>query len=172
LDPVTQVHRAQYLSVVGPQLIAAAGQNQSPLCLLILQIENFRQIVNLYGWHIGDVIMQKTAELARAELRETDVITRYGCQGFVALLPGVRAEQASRCAQRLQQQLRALAIANPPGTSISVTCQTAIASYPEHGTAIQDLLLHSQTELNDHIRSSAAASGDSISRILEFPPRG
>ncbi len=171
VDKVTGSRRAAYLSVTGPRLIAAAEQNQSPLSLLSLQIDNFRQVVNLYGWHIGDVVMRRTAEIFRAELRETDVLVRYGQQGFIALLPGMRLDQATRCAQRLQQQIRSTPMATLPGSGIYCTCQTAIASYPEHGTAIHDLILSAQQALLDQQRPAAGAATDAVANILEFPPR-
>jgi diguanylate cyclase (GGDEF)-like protein/putative nucleotidyltransferase with HDIG domain len=169
-DPVTQTYRAGYLSVAGAQLISEAERSQSPLSLLYLNIKNLSQMTNLYGMNASDTIMYKVAETLKTELRETDVLVRFGHQGFVALLPGVRREQATRYAQRLQHQIRSSSNINPGGQTFLINCQAALASFPADGTSVFSLLQSAQKSLSEHGRASGQAEG-AEGNILEFPIR-
>jgi diguanylate cyclase (GGDEF)-like protein len=166
-DPVTRVYRAEYLSVAGTQMLNVAESGNSPLSLLAVQIVNLSQITSLYGMNAGDVIMQRIAENLRSELREMDILVRYGHEGFVALLPGVRREQASRYARRLQHQIRTSASIQSLGRSFQINCQTAVASFPADGASIFALLQSSQHNLQEQGSPGVAQSADG--NLLEFP---
>jgi diguanylate cyclase (GGDEF)-like protein/putative nucleotidyltransferase with HDIG domain len=169
IDPITKTYRVAYLAVTGSQMVGLAERNQSPLSLLCLDVKNLAQTINLYGSSTGDMVLRKVADSLRAELRETDVLVRYGHSGFVALLPGVRADQAFRCAQRLQQQIRSASAGSFLGHSILIECQTAVASYPSDGTSIFALLQSAQRIMTSPVPS--IHSQDDEAQIIEFPPR-
>jgi diguanylate cyclase (GGDEF)-like protein/putative nucleotidyltransferase with HDIG domain len=171
IDPVTQTHRAMYLSVSGSQLISSAEQSQSPLSLLCVDIKDYQQLVSLYGTHTGDAILRKAANTLKTELRETDILVRYGHQGFAALLPGVRKEKALRCAQRLQQQIRAGAVNSITGHSIPIDCQAGVASYPGDGSTTFALLQSAQRAMLDQAHVTGSADEEPAANIIEFPPR-
>ena len=59
--------------------------------MLLLQVTNFPQIVSLYGAAVSDATFKRIADTLRAELRQIDVLVRYGYRGFIALLPGMQA---------------------------------------------------------------------------------
>jgi diguanylate cyclase (GGDEF)-like protein len=169
IDTATETYRLNYLPVIGAQLIAAAEESQSPLCLLLVDVKNFSQISNLYGSNAGVAVLRRVAESLKAELRETDVVVRYGYQGFVALLPGVRAEQAARCAHRLLRPIREGSAPGGGGYSILIHCQTAVASYQHDGSGVFDLLQTAQHALPG--KSRRADSQGAEGNILEFFPR-
>lgn len=165
IDPATQLHRISYLSAVGPQLISFAGKNRSPISLIYIEIRNLGQIVRLFGGNLGNSVLRKAADCIKPELRETDILVRYGHQGFVAFLPGVREEQALRCVQRLKQQIRNEVLTSG-NQSFSVDCKAGVSSYPEDGTTIFALLQSAQEKIR-----SGSLEPASESNIVDFPPR-
>jgi diguanylate cyclase (GGDEF)-like protein/putative nucleotidyltransferase with HDIG domain len=169
VDSATETYRLNYLPVIGAQLIAAAQETQSPLSLLLVEVKNFSQISSLYGSNAGNAVLRRVAESLKAELRETDVVVRYGYQGFAALLPGVRPEQAARCAQRLLKPIREVSTVGGGGYSILIHCQTAVASYQHDGSGVFDLLQTAQRSLPGRSRRSDAQGAEG--NILEFFPR-
>jgi diguanylate cyclase (GGDEF)-like protein/putative nucleotidyltransferase with HDIG domain len=169
IDPITKTYRIAYLAVMGSELVGLAEKNQSPLTLLCLDINNLAQIVNLYGSSIGDSILQRVADSLRAELRETDVLVRYGHSGFAALLPGVRSDQALRCTQRLQQQIRGVSAGSFLGHNIFIESQTALASFPSDGRSIFALLQSARQSMLDP--TSSTRSKNDEAQVIEFPPR-
>ncbi len=165
LDPATQVHRVSYLAAIGPHLLAAAAASKAPLALIYLEIKNLSQIARLYGGHQGNSLLRRIADCIKPELRGTDTLVRYGNQGFVALLPGMREEQAIRCADRLRQQIRREVTNAVQG--IAVDFKAGIAIHPKDGATVTTLL---QAAL-ESIKSATAEipQGDNVIDFTQRP---
>jgi diguanylate cyclase (GGDEF)-like protein len=171
IDPVTGTYRVAYLSVAGTPLLAHATNAQTPLSLVHIEIKNFSHNVLLYGQGTGDSILRKVADTLRAELRQTDILVRFGHDGFVALLPGVRGLQAARYVYRVQQQIKTTPINVTPGNPLFVGCQAGIASYPDDGSNLPALLQAAQRVLTENARLASPQSSGLEGNVLEFPPR-
>jgi diguanylate cyclase (GGDEF)-like protein/putative nucleotidyltransferase with HDIG domain len=166
IDPVTQLHRVSYLSIVGPQLIAMAAQNRTPISLIYIELRNLYQITRVYGENIGKSILRRVSECIKPELRETDILVCYGYQGFVALLPGVRMDQAVRCVQRLKQQVRNEGM-NANGQTFPIDYRAAASCYPVDGKTIFALIQSAQ----DNIRDTPSETTFPDSKVVDFFPR-
>jgi len=165
VDPTTRIHRISYLTAIGPQLISLASKNRSPLSLIYFEIRNLPQIIRIFGSPAGNTILPKIADCVRSELRETDILVRYGHQGFVALLPGVRDDQALRCIQRLKQQVNREFSNAGQGYSVELTA--GISFYPKNGVTVFGLLQSAQ----ESMRSAIGEEASSDDNIVDFPPR-
>ncbi len=170
-DPLTDTHGVPYLYVAGEQLTNLARQNSSPLSLLFFDIRNYHHIVNLYGTETASAVAKNIADLFRAEIRQTDVLVRYGYQSFIALLPGVRAEQAVRYGQRLQSQVWNTATPNIFAHNVYANCNFAVSSYPNDGDSLVALLRCAQQQLTEHAKLGNPVEDDSSRHIIEFSPR-
>ena len=108
-------YRAYFLPLCGgTQALAHAEKSEAPLSLLYLKIKHFRQSTALYGSGSGDLILRKVADILRSELRQTDILIRYGEDGFIALLPGVSGPQAIRYLNRLLQLIKSSPVSLAP----------------------------------------------------------
>jgi diguanylate cyclase (GGDEF)-like protein len=103
-------------------------------------------IIRTCGAHIGNVVLKRISDCVKPELRETDILVRFGHQAFIAFLPGVRDAQALHCAQRLRHQIKSQA-STAGGQSFPVDCQVGIASYPKEGTSVFALLQSAQKNI-------------------------
>jgi diguanylate cyclase (GGDEF)-like protein/putative nucleotidyltransferase with HDIG domain len=166
VDPTTKIRRVSYLAAIGPQLISAAGISRSPLSLIYLDIRNLAQIHRIYGGDLCNFMLRRIADCIQPELRETDILVRYGTQGFIAFLPGVRDEQAIRCAQRLRQQIkREIATITP---SVTIDCKTSVAVYPKDGATVITLLQSAQEALKQSLGSENLPFDHNV---VDFFPR-
>ncbi len=165
IDPTTQLHRIPYLAAIGPQAIFNAAQNRTPLSLIYIEIKNLISIVRIFGNPLGNSIMRRVADCIKPELRETDILVRYGNQGFTALLPGVRDGQALRCMQRLKQQIRREFLA--PSQGFSVDFSGGVSVYPKDGTTVFTLIQSAQKNL----LSDSPKAADSGTNVVDFSPR-
>jgi diguanylate cyclase (GGDEF)-like protein/putative nucleotidyltransferase with HDIG domain len=165
IDPTTQIHRIPYLTAVGPQLISLAGKNRTPLSLIYMEIGNLIQIGRVFGNPMANSILRRTADCIKPELRETDILARYGYQGFVALLPGVRDEQAVRCVQRLKQQIRKEFFSVVQG--LSVDFKAGVSSYPKSGATVFSMIQSAQENMRSASREEVASDGN----VIDFFPR-
>jgi diguanylate cyclase (GGDEF)-like protein/putative nucleotidyltransferase with HDIG domain len=165
VDPTTKIHRIPYLTAVGPQLISLAGKNRTPLSLIYMEIGNLIQISRVFGGPLANSILRRTADCIKPELRETDILVRYGYQGFVALLPGVRDEQAVRCIQRLRQQIRREFFSAVQG--LSVDFKAGVSSYPKSGATVFSMIQSAQENMRSASREEVASDGN----VIDFSPR-
>ncbi|KAA3651080.1 MAG: diguanylate cyclase [Proteobacteria bacterium] len=85
--------------------IARAQRRGTPLCIGLLDIDNFKRINDTHGHHAGDAALQHLAEIIRANLRPQDSLGRYGGEEFVIVLPDTDAENAVATLTRLQRAL-------------------------------------------------------------------
>jgi diguanylate cyclase (GGDEF)-like protein/putative nucleotidyltransferase with HDIG domain len=166
VDSATQLHKTPYLTAIGPGLISFAEKHRTPLSLFYLEIKNFGQIIRLFGGIQGNALLRKIAEGIKPELRETDILIRYGHHGFIALLPGVRNDQAFHCVQRLKQQIRNEAM-SAAGQGFSIDCRAGVSSYPKDGATVIALLQSAQ----ENMQSDLPATGVADKKIIEFSPR-
>jgi diguanylate cyclase (GGDEF)-like protein len=171
LDPVTGIYRFSYLSAAGSQILAHAATTESSLSLVYLDIKNFAHYMVLYGSGTGDLILRKVSDVLRSELRQTDLLVRFGQHGFVVLLPGVSSPQALRYVHRLQQMIKSTPVSPAPGTTLVVTCQAGIASYPNDGSDLLALLHVAQKALYEQAKLASPQVAGSEGIVLEFPPR-
>jgi len=72
------------------------------ISLLMFDIDYFKQVNDQYGHSVGDLVLQKIAEICRTILREIDIIGRIGGEEFAILLPKTDGEEATNVAQRLR----------------------------------------------------------------------
>jgi diguanylate cyclase (GGDEF)-like protein/putative nucleotidyltransferase with HDIG domain len=159
LDPTTRLHRISYLATVGPQLLASAGKNSSPVSLIYLEIRHLHRIFRTYGAEAGNSVLREIADCIKPELRDSDILVRYENRAFIAFLPGVRDDQALRCAQRLKQQIKTQQF-SLGGRSWAVDCLTGLSSYPKGGTTIFALIQSAQQSLGS--KASKAGAGNKV----------
>ena len=84
--------------------------------LALIDLDHFKRINDVHGHAAGDRVLQTFAAVARACLRDGDVLARYGGEEFVLLLPNTDADQFTSCCERLRE---AFANARPVGVQVS-----------------------------------------------------
>lgn len=120
-----------------------AQREESPLALLIIDIDFFKKYNDLYGHLAGDDCLRKVAEQMQDVVqRPGDVICRFGGEEFAVILPNTENCGASRVAHRILVNINALALPhaqNPPHQVVSASIGIASA-IPTAGLAIPDLI--------------------------------
>ncbi|HUW26459.1 MAG TPA: GGDEF domain-containing protein [Gallionella sp.] len=82
-----------------------ADRSQMPLCIALLDIDNFKYLNDTLGHHIGDQALIHLANVIKEALRPSDSVARYGGEEFVILLPDISLEEAAATVERLQREL-------------------------------------------------------------------
>jgi len=95
--------------------------------LLILDLDNFQNINEIYGHDCGDLILQKFAQFIQKNLRQSDVFVRYGGQEFAIIATSTEVDAATRFANKLCQNIETQAIRYEANT-IHVTVSIGVAS--------------------------------------------
>lgn len=94
--------------------------------LLIVDIDFFKKINDEYGHHVGDTVLVKIANTLENNLRESDVIARWGGEEFLILLPSLNIQEAYWVAEKLRKSVAEQVVEAPPHlVSVTITCGVA-----------------------------------------------
>lgn len=103
LDALTGFYNRRQLEERIKQETAKAKRQKTPLCAIMIDIDFFKRINDVYGHAAGDLVLKTVSRTMRSQLREYDVAGRYGGEEFAILLPFTRTEEAVMVAERLRQ---------------------------------------------------------------------
>jgi diguanylate cyclase (GGDEF)-like protein len=95
------LNRTAALDVLKTEL-ERANRQSLPLCLLLADLDHFKNINDTYGHSIGDAVLCEAARRMRSSVRTYDSVGRYGGEEFIFILPGCDAESAQKHAERLK----------------------------------------------------------------------
>lgn len=135
VDPLTGLsNRRSFLEFCERELLISTRAGR-PFSLVLLDVDNFKQINDRYGHEAGDSVLRETVVKLRNGVRNIDVLGRWGGEEFVALLPGADAEAALIVAERLRRSVESMSIASPKArnadepANIQVTISLGVATY-------------------------------------------
>lgn len=104
-DPLTGTLNRKGLDEVIEREIARARRSETPLCVTLLDVDNFKQINDRLGHETGDAALVHLANVVREVMRPQDMLARYGGEEFVIVLPDTALPQGVEAMQRLQREL-------------------------------------------------------------------
>ncbi len=126
-DPLTGVLNRRSLIERLDAACTRAKARGLPIALLFIDLDHFKQINDTYGHPAGDACLRAIIEPIHAELRQSDVIGRYGGEEFVVILSSADAAAATPIAQRIVERVADVRVSGF-GEPISVTCSIGIAA--------------------------------------------
>ncbi len=143
-DPITGLPNHRALKERLAEELASARRQGGALCVLMLDIDHFKDFNDAFGHAAGDGALRTVAGALRWILRRGDYAARYGGEEFVLILPDTDLQVGSAIAERLRALIAGLADdADPEGRlSAAITVSIGVAAFPEHGDD-RDLLLYS-----------------------------
>jgi diguanylate cyclase (GGDEF)-like protein len=122
-DPLTGAGNRRALDEKLLEVCAARTRSNTPSSLLLIDIDNFKEINDEFGHAIGDQILIRLTEIIELRIRVTDSLYRIGGEEFVVVIEG----QAKDKARRMAEQLRTLVEANELAPEGSVTISLGVA---------------------------------------------
>ena len=104
-DPLTGALNRKGLDEALNREVSAMRRKDTPLCVALLDIDNFKKINDTLGHITGDQALAHLAQVARESMRPQDTLARYGGEEFVILLPDTALERGIDAMMRLQREL-------------------------------------------------------------------
>ena len=126
-DPLTGVLNRRSLIERLDAACARARARGLPIALLFIDLDHFKQINDTFGHQAGDACLRAIIDPIHAELRQSDVIGRYGGEEFVVILSSADAAAATPIAQRIVERVAEVRVCGF-GEPINVTCSIGIAA--------------------------------------------
>jgi diguanylate cyclase (GGDEF)-like protein len=109
--------------------VARARRTGTPLAVMLLDLDLFKQVNDVYGHLVGDQMLRAVSDALRAHLRDYDIIGRFGGEEFAILLPQTDAVQAQLAAERLRRCVAAAGVALDERTTATVTASIGVALF-------------------------------------------
>lgn len=101
-DSLTGTLNRRALFQLGDSALAGCLRRGQPLSVLLLDLDHFKQINDLQGHHVGDLVLKEFADRVQGILRRPALLARYGGDEFVVVLPGTTAGDAEQVAERIR----------------------------------------------------------------------
>ena len=130
-DELTGLYNRKHLHQrLEAELSRSKRYNISLSCLL-LDIDNFKVINDMYGYDCGDVLLKRIAQIVAEHARKEDIVTRYGDEEFLVLLPNTNEENAYLFAERLRRDIAKMEFI-PEGEEEAhpIAISGGVSSYP------------------------------------------
>ncbi len=141
-DPLTGIGNRAALEQNLARETALAHRHKKPLSLIVIDIDLFKQVNDRHGHTVGDAVLRSVAHVINEQLREDDLLFRYGGEEFVILTSGTPQQGAALLAERIRTAVAATpCICN--GKEIEVTISLGVATLDdENGTVLFDRADH------------------------------
>jgi diguanylate cyclase (GGDEF)-like protein len=130
LDGLTGIHNRRYFISNFNMLIEQCARYRHKLALLMIDIDNFKQINDTYGHLEGDRILKAVANILKHCARGADIIARFGGEEFIVALSDTECEGAKQVAERIQEQVRLLSC-GPTDRKRGITASIGLSCYTQ-----------------------------------------
>ena len=107
--------------------------------VLMIDADSLKSVNDAFGHHAGTMLIVFISETMRSELREEDMLARFGGDEFVAFLPDTSCQDAWKVAERLRRRIEDAPLVYE-GHSVRITVSCGIACFPDHGDDLNEIM--------------------------------
>lgn len=135
-DSLTKLLNRGYFTKIAQNEFKRAKRFEKEFCILMLDIDNFKQINDNYGHHKGDEVIKKLALNINANIRDIDISARYGGEEFIVLLINSNLDEAKKVASRIKDSFAKDDNKKIPTTTVSI----GISSYKREDEKLESII--------------------------------
>jgi diguanylate cyclase (GGDEF)-like protein len=139
-DPLTGLFNRRYLTETLDRELARARREQGPLSVMMLDIDHFKRFNDNYGHDAGDVLLQALSAFLQSQVREGDVVCRYGGEEFTLILPSASLEVTRQRAEHMRNGAKCLQVWHMGQSLGPISVSLGVATFPDHATSGETLL--------------------------------
>jgi diguanylate cyclase (GGDEF)-like protein len=146
-DFVTGLNNHRFVQGELERGLLACAQQDRPLSIVLMDIDNFRLLNEIHGHPAGDRVLKMVAGRLASVCNGEALAGRFGGDEFIALLPGVDRQEALAFARSIQEWADAQDLQVHEAQRIPLSMSYGVASYPDHGGSRQELLAAADANL-------------------------
>jgi diguanylate cyclase (GGDEF)-like protein len=153
-DPLTGLFNRRYLEESLERELRRASRYQSPVGVIMIDIDHFKRFNDSFGHSTGDLLLRELGAFLKRSIRGGDIACRYGGEEFVLLLLDASLETSQQRAEEVRAAVKQLQVPYEGRVLRSVTFSLGVASFPQHGSTGEALL-----QVADHALYRAKHAG-------------
>jgi two-component system C4-dicarboxylate transport sensor histidine kinase DctB len=138
-DPLTGLSNRRLFMELAANLVSSAIRHHYPLSIIMIDIDHFKQINDTHGHDAGDKVLQAMATLLSEEMRDTDILARFGGEEFVIALPYSDEEATCAIAERIRKRVMNQAV-DLNGGVLRFTISAGVAQHRARESTLDDTI--------------------------------
>ena len=139
-DDLTKLFNLRYLYRALDQEVKRCRRYHSSFSIIFLDLDYFKLVNDRHGHLLGSKTLVEVASILVKNLRDVDIIARYGGDEFVIVLPHTPVHLARKIAERIQTDINNHLFLQEDGLNLKITASFGVAGYPEHAKDEIELL--------------------------------
>jgi diguanylate cyclase (GGDEF)-like protein/putative nucleotidyltransferase with HDIG domain len=146
-DPLTELPNTRSMFMHLTRELARADRLKSEVSLLVMDLNDFKEINDTFGHHIGDRALREVAQVLRATIRPYDMCVRYAGDEFIVVLAGCGREEAEAKRVELQRAVDRIVFEARPGKCVPLSISAGAAVFPVDGDSYESLLAKADSRM-------------------------
>ncbi|MBN2406390.1 MAG: GGDEF domain-containing protein [Elusimicrobia bacterium] len=138
-DPLTGLYIQKFFKERLGEEIKRSYRSEQTFSLIMADLDRFKQVNDTYGHPVGDVVLREVALGIQKNIRETDMVCRYGGEEFAFLLLKTPKKRGIEIAEKIRKIIQEHKVENN-NHKISVTISMGVSNYPEDGSTTEQLI--------------------------------
>jgi diguanylate cyclase (GGDEF)-like protein/putative nucleotidyltransferase with HDIG domain len=139
-DKLTGLPNTRFLFMHLSRELSRAERLKSEVSLMVMDLDNFKEINDSHGHHVGDRALCEIARVLRTAIRPYDICVRYAGDEFIVVLSGCGADEAEHKRQELQETIDGVYFEARPGKRVKLGISIGAAVFPQDGDSYDPLL--------------------------------
>lgn len=128
-DGLTGVFNRRYFFELLEYEFIATKRYQHPLSIVMFDVDRLKNINDTFGHLVGDEVLKQVASIVRSQLRESDILARYGGDEFAILLPNSAVKETQSVLRRIHQKIKQAEVVMEHELPIPITISAGVASW-------------------------------------------
>jgi diguanylate cyclase (GGDEF)-like protein len=138
-DPLTGLHNRRQMMEILEKEMERSKRTGDPLSLILIDVDNFKKINDIYGHQRGDQVLKNLGRIFRKHLRQYDSVARFGGEEFSLIMPSTDCAEAFGIADRVRQEVAQMVDAEVEALKVTISLGVAVY-FPGQVQSSDDLI--------------------------------
>jgi diguanylate cyclase (GGDEF)-like protein len=132
-DPLTGLPNTRFMFLHIARELARADRLRAEVALVVMDLDDFKDINDTFGHHIGDRALREVASVLRTAIRPYDICVRYAGDEFIVVISGCSREEAESKRRELQEAVDSIRLDVQPNVRVPIMMSAGVAVFPHDG---------------------------------------
>ncbi len=146
-DPLTGLPNTRFMFMHLTRELARARRLSSEVSLIVMDLNDFKDINDTYGHHVGDRALREVSKVLRTVIRPYDVCVRYAGDEFIVVLAGCGREEAEHKRAELQSAVGGILFQAAPDKLVGLSLSAGASVFPHDGDSYESLLAKADSRM-------------------------